>query len=193
MKKQKRQMILILALLLVFGSAYAGMRAYNQNQSRKEAEEAEAAKIYVTNVKKEEITAFSYQSGGETLLFVKEGEDFILENDREIKLDQSEVEAMAETVSSVEAEDQVNMPGDLAEYGFDAPENVITLTTAKGQQTLTIGMQNPVTGQLYLTKSGDDTSVYLVDGGFSSSFEKTKEELRAAEDSTAKEPEETED
>ena len=54
-------------------------------------------------------------------------------------------------------------------------------------------MQNPVTGQLYLTKSGDDASVYLVDGGFSSSFEKTKEELRAAEDSTAKEPEETED
>ena len=119
MQRQKKQMILILALLLVFGAAYAGMRWYNKNQSEKEAKEEEAAKIYVTNEKPEEITAFSYQADGETLTFQREGDDWALESDRELKLDQGAVEAIAEKLSALEAEELVEEPQDLAEYGLD--------------------------------------------------------------------------
>lgn len=192
MLKQKKQMILILALLLVFGGAYAGMRLYNQKQSEKEAEEAEAAKIYVTNENQEEIMSFSYQKDGEELSFVKEGGGWTLEKDRELTLDQSAVEAIAEKLSSVEAEAYVESPEDLSEYGMDSPQNVITFTTKEGGVTLTVGMQNPVTSQYYLTKSGDD-ALYLLGSGFLSSFEKSAEELLAEEESTPKEPQETEE
>ena len=36
MKKQKKQMIFILALLAVFVAAYAGMHVYNKNQIKKQ-------------------------------------------------------------------------------------------------------------------------------------------------------------
>lgn len=191
MKKQKKQMILILALLVVFGAAYAGMRLYNKNQNEKEEKEAEAAKIYVTNEKPEDITAFSYQNGGETLSFVKEDE-WLLQDDKEMKLDQSAVESIVEKLSAVEAEDKVEQSENLEEYGFDSPENILTLTTAQGSATLTIGMQNPVTDQYYLTKSGDDT-LYLVESSFPLAFEKTAEELKEAEESSSKEPQGTEE
>lgn len=102
------------------------------------------------------------------------------------------MEAIAEKLSALEAEELVEEPQDLAEYGLDAPLNILTFTTDAGSVTLTVGMQNPVTSQYYLTKSGDD-ALYLMDSGFLSSFEKSAEELKAAEESTPKEPQETEE
>lgn len=192
MKKQKKQMIFILALLAVFVAAYAGMHVYNKNQKEKADKEAEAGKIYVTKEKQEDITAFSYQMDDSTLTFVKEGDGWVLRDDEETKLDQSAVTSILERLVSLEAEDTVENPESLSEYGFDEPANVVTFTTAEGSVTLTIGMQNPVTDQYYLTKSGDD-ALYLVSSGFPSAFEKTAEDLKAsAEESTEEIPQETE-
>lgn len=191
MKKQKKQMILILALLAVFVTAYAGMHVYNKNQEEKESKEAEAGKIYVTKETQEDITAFSYQNSDSTLSFVKEEEEWVFKDEKETALDQSAVTSMLEQMVSLEAEDIVESPESLSEYGFDEPSNVITFTTARGSVTLTIGMQNPVTNQYYLTKSGDDV-LYLVDSSFPSAFGKTPEDLQVSEESTQEILQETE-
>ena len=184
MQKQKKQMILVVVLLLIFGSAYGGMRIYNQKQADKEEKEEEASKTYVTGVKKEDITAFSYQNMEETLDFVKEEDTWVLKNDESMKLDQSAVESMVNEIASLEAEEVLDLPEDISEYGFDKPENVITYTTDKGTVTLTVGMENTITNQYYLIQNEAD-SLYMVNGSFPSAFQKTAGDLEdTSEDST---------
>ena len=43
MQKQTKQILVVIALLLVFGAAYGGMRIYNDRQEKQAGEEAEAA------------------------------------------------------------------------------------------------------------------------------------------------------
>ncbi len=192
MQKQKKQMILVLVLLVLFGAAYGGMRIYNEKQAEKESEEEEASKIYIAEVKQEDITAFSYQNAEETLEFVKEEDTWISKNDESIKLDQTAVEDMLENIASLEAEEIVESPEDLSEYGFDTPTNVLTFTTGEGTTTLTIGMENAINNQYYLTKNEEDT-LYLVTNSFPSAFQKGLEELEdTTEESTEAVIEETE-
>lgn len=183
MQKQKKQMILVLVLLVLFCGAYAGIRIYNDKQADKEAKEAEAAKTYITKIKQEEITAFSYQNADQTLQFVKEDDTWISQNDASIKLDQSAVKSMLETISELEAEEVVETSEELSTYGFDKPMNVITVTTAEGTTTLTVGMENTITNQYYLRKNKEDT-LYLVSGTFMSGFSKTLEDLKDTTEDT---------
>lgn len=193
MQKQKKQMILVLVLLLVFGAAYGGMRIYNKKQAEKESAEEEAAKTYITKVDQGAITAFSYQNMEETLEFVKEEDTWVSKNDESISLDQSAVEEIAEKIASLEAEEVVESPEKLSEYGFGSPTNVITYTTEAGTTTLTIGMENSITSQYYITKAGEDT-LYLINSSFVSVFEKGLADLEdTTENSTEAVIEETED
>ncbi len=181
MQRQAKQMIAVLALLLVFGAAYGGMRIYNRTQQEKESERKEAQKLYLADVKKEDISAFSYQNGDDTLEFVKEGEEWISKNEEGMKLNQASVESMLDGLVSLTAEETVEGAGSFSEYGLDSPQNVITVTTADGTLTLRIGMENTVTGQYYLAK-GEEETLYLVSGSFPSVF---KKELSDLEDTSA--------
>lgn len=186
MRRQKKQMALVLACLILFGAAYAGMRAYNADQEKKEKEREEGAKVYVTEAEEEDVTAFSYQVKEETLEFVKEGEEWALRQDEGAKLDQDAVQEIVSSLARLEAEDQildVSEEDAAKEYGFSSPQNMLTLTTADGTETLSVGMDNAVTGQCYVRKKGDG-AVYLVDGSFPSAFQKTGEELEKKEDGT---------
>lgn len=171
MQKQAKQMLIVLALLIVFGAAYGGMRMYNQKQEEKQNRKEEEEKVLIAGVKQEDITAFSYQNGEDTLEFVKEEDAWITKNAEEMKLDQSTVESLLEKIASLEAEETVEGAGSPSEYGLDSPENVITVTTADGTETLFIGMQNAITDQYYLQK-GENGTIYLVSSAFPSAFEK---------------------
>ena len=183
MKKQARQMIVVVVLFILFGAAYGGMHVYNQKQAKEERKQEEAEKIYIAGVKQEDITAFSYQNGEDTLEFVKEEDTWTARNDEELKLDQNAVETMLDEIALLEAAEVVEGAGDFSEYGFDTPENVITATTAEGTVTLNIGMENTVTGQYYLQKAGEDT-LYLVSGSFPPSFEKSLADLEDTSEGT---------
>ena len=187
MQKQGKQLLILLALVLAFGAAYIGMRAYNDKQEEKEKQEEEAARIYVNDVRQEDITAFSYQTGETTLHFVKEGDTWTSQEDT-AELDQSKITEMLSAAAPLEAEGVIEeeSQSDPSEYGMDSPLNVITLTTAEGSITLTVGMENPVTGQYYVTRSGDER-LYLVAGSFPSSFEKSLEDLKAQKEETESE------
>ena len=116
MQKQKKQMIVIIIILILFVAAYFGMRSYNAKQEEKEAAETEAEKIYVTELKKDDITAFSYQTDGETLSFVKEEDTWKCENDETLTLDETAISTMLSTVATLEAAESVEDAGELSEY-----------------------------------------------------------------------------
>lgn len=195
MQKQKKQMVCLLVLLVIFIAAFCGTKVYQQKQQEKEEKQTEADKKYVTQTDVSDITAFSYQIQDETLTFVKEGDQWISQDDSTVALDQSAVENLVSSMAEIEAEEVIDEPDNLSEYGFDTPVNVLTYTTADGTVTLTVGMENTITSQYYLTKSDDDR-LYLVADDFPSPFTKTLDELKDTSEDTetteAVQPEDTE-
>ena len=59
------------------------------------------------------------------------------------------------------------------DYGLDSPQLTVTVTAAGQSTTLTFGAENPVTGDLYAQKAGDD-AIYTVSGNKAACFQLDK-------------------
>lgn len=176
MQKQKKQMIAVIVVLILFAGAYIGMHFFNEKQAEKETAKEEAEKIYVTDVSEKDIKAFSYQNGNETLSFTKNKDTWTSENDDTLDMDENTISTMLGNITKLEAEEKMDASEDLSEYGFDTPTNVITFTTDSKTTTLVIGMKNDITGQYYVKKDDEDT-LYLVSAAMPNAFEKALEDL----------------
>lgn len=180
MQKQKKQFIVLIILLAVCVTAYIGLRIYNDKQDKKKEAEAAAEKITVTDLKTDDITAFSYQYQDQTLSFAKEDGSWYYEGDKSVSIDQDAIATMLSNVTALEATDSVKDYENLSDYGLDAPVNVITLTTADGTTTLNFGSENTMLSGYYLLKEGDDT-VYLVGTTAKTAFDMSVEQLTKVE------------
>ena len=65
------------------------------------------------------------------------------------------------------------MPQAGEDYGLDSPQLTVTVTAAGQSTTLTFGAENPVTGDLYVQKAGDD-AIYTVSGNKAACFQLDK-------------------
>lgn len=183
MEKQKKQFAVLLAVLVVMILVYLGIRFYNQKAEEKETAEEEAETVTVTDFDTDDVTAFSYQLNGETLSFTKDGDNWFYDGDVTLDLDESVVTTMLSAASNLTTTDVLDEYDSLADYGLDAPENTITITTSDGVITLMVGSSNEITGDYYMM-TGDSDTVYLISSSLSSSFGKTVEELIAEEEET---------
>lgn len=181
MEKQKKQFIVILALLVVLIAAFFGVKAYNEAKEEEEAEKEAAEEIHVVDLAVEDITAFSYQIDGETISFKKDGENWIYEQDTTIDIDEDMITNMLSYATSLTASDAFEAEISLEEYGLDAPANTIMLTTAEGEITLYLGNYNSLVSGYYL-KTADSDMIYLVDSSLSSQFSKTVADLTYVEE-----------
>ena len=59
------------------------------------------------------------------------------------------------------------------DYGLDAPQLTVTVTAAGQSTTFTFGAENPVTGDLYVQKAGED-AIYTVSGNKAACFQLDK-------------------
>ncbi|MBO5523582.1 MAG: DUF4340 domain-containing protein [Roseburia sp.] len=183
MKKQKIQIITLLAAVVLLCAAYAGIRYYNNRQEEKEAEKEKAETITVTDFEVSDITKFSYQLEGQTLSFTKEGENWHYDGDSSVDIDEDAVETLLSKAVNVTAEETVTEYDTLADFGLETPSNTITITTEEGNTTLFIGNQNEITNQYYLKKADSDI-IYLVGSAVATGFNKTVEDLTAEEEET---------
>ena len=88
------------------------------------------------------------------------------------------ISGAAEFTSVEEAKRQLEaQPGE--DYGFDAPRLVVNVSAAGESTTLTVGAENPVTGDVYVRREGGD-AVYTVDAARFRCMEQTKAELFGA-------------
>lgn len=183
MKKQKIQIITLLAAVVLLCAAYAGIRYYNDRQEEKEAEKEKAGTITVTDFEVSDITKFSYQLEGQTLSFTKEGENWHYDGDSSVDIDEDAVETLLSKAINVTAEETVTEYDSLEDFGLETPSNTITITTEEGDTTLLIGNQNEITNQYYLKKADSDV-IYLVGSAVATGFNKTVEGLTAEEEET---------
>lgn len=190
MKKQKRQFMILLALVVLICAAYAGVKFYDQRQQEKEKKQEEENKVTVTQMETSDVTAFSYERNGTTLSFTKNGEDWVYDGDTTIDIDEDTVKTMLSSATALTAEEKVTDYEKLSDFGLEHPSNTITLKTDDSEITLYVGDKNAITSQYYI-KTADSETVYLISTTLPSEFNKTIEEL-TAEEETETATEETE-
>lgn len=173
MRKQKVQMVVLVAVLTLLIGGYFLLQQYNEKQAEKEEEN----KIQVAEIDADAIEAFSYQLDGENLSFTKTDDNWSYDQDTELHMDNDWITSMLANVTKVEADEEIDDVTDLSEYGLDAPSNVITVTTADQTYTFTVGDHNATANCYYFMTDQQPDVVYTMTSGLCGSFRETADEL----------------
>lgn len=177
--KQKKGLIVLLAMLLVLCGIYFAMRSYNEKQEEQKAEEEKADVVRVVDI--EEPVEITYSADdGSSIALVKEDGTWYLKDDKETELVQDTIQNIADTVSGVDAEKQIEDPDPLESYGLDAPSYTVTVTGEDGT-TETIYIGDGADEDYYMT-TGDKEHVYIVTADLVNILDFDKDNLKVAED-----------
>lgn len=171
-KKTKKLLLLFGIFLLLLGILF-GIQARNKRQEQKDAEEKEAAKIYVTDLKN--VSEVRYNVGNGELGFAKQNDKWIFIEDSDFPLKQSVPEQIIDTFGKLEAQRELKDGDSLEAYGLKNPAYTVCLTTTDGAQTI-LQFGNAVDDSYYLTVEGTDR-VYTVASGVLDELQYTMDEL----------------
>lgn len=177
MKAKQRSLMILLVLVLAAGAALACLTHANR-KAEQAASEAESGSIPLLDVTADTLEQVSVRYGGETLTLVPDGESWTLAGDPAYHLDDSACNTIRTALLGLKARRQLKkQPGE--DYGFDAPQLVVTVQAAGESTTLTVGAENAVTGDVYVRRDGENV-IYTVEASGFRCMEQTKEELFGA-------------
>ena len=170
--KTKQRILLVLAAL----AAVLGLALWLVTRSNAKAEEAASAAadgtIPLSAFAGADLEQIEYTWNGETYILQYTDDTWLLAQDPAYHLDSSACNTMRTALMALNAKRQFTArQGE--DYGFADPLLTVTVTAAGQSTTLTFGAQNPVTGDLYVQKAGDD-AIYTVDGNKAACFELDK-------------------
>lgn len=171
-KKTKKLLLLFGIFLLLLGILF-GIQVRDKRQEQKAAEEKEAAKIYVTDLKN--VSEVRYDVGNGEFGFAKQNDKWIFTEDSDFPLKQSVPEQIIDTFGKLEAQRELKDGDSLEAYGLKNPAYTVCLTTTDGAQT-TLQFGNAVDDSYYLTVEGTDR-VYTVASGVLDELQYTMDEL----------------
>lgn len=163
---RKKQWLLLLVVLAAFVAATAGMKGYQKNQDKKAAQKEADEKVYALQFASEDVTGIAYEKDGEWLAFMKNDDTWSCETDTAAAIDSDKMKTMLSSLGSMTADNTVESPTDIAQYGLDAPSMQAVITFSDGsEKTLTFGSTNAILGGTYVQISDDD-NVYLVGSSY---------------------------
>ncbi|MGN0403549.1 MAG: DUF4340 domain-containing protein [Acetatifactor sp.] len=180
MTKQKKQILVLVILLVVMAAVFLGLRIYNKTSEGKTPEEAGNR---VINVEKEEVIAFSYTNGDQIISFEAENGTWYLAEDHESQLVQYRVLGTLAGAAPLIAVQTIPDVSDSEQYGLVSPQLVITMKTATDSYTINVGNKNELADGYYVSVPEiSATEVYLVESqsisGFMSPVEHFIEETK---------------
>lgn len=105
---------------------------------------------------------------------------WVCDNDPELKLNTSKITTMLGCITSITASEKFDADTDVSDFGFDTPQNTITMTTDDNTYTIVVGAKNAMLSQYYV-KVNDD--VYLSSTTIPSQFAVTLDDLIQSDDS----------
>ena len=118
---RKKQWILLLVVLAAFVAATAGMRGYQNKKEKKAAQKEEAEKVYALQFSSDDVTGIAYEKDGEWLAFTKNDDTWSCETDTAASIDSDKMKTMLSSLGSMTADNTVESPADIAQYGLDEP------------------------------------------------------------------------
>ena len=177
MKTKQRTLAVLLVLVLVLGGLLWFVSRSNAAEEAASSAAAEGS-IVLSSFAAGDVTSIRYAYGGETLTLNYASGSWTLADDPDYHLDASACNTMVTALASLNAKRQLTaQPGE--DYGLADPAVTVTVTAAGETNTFAFGTENPVTGDLYVQKAGDD-AVYTVSGSKAACFERTKADLFGA-------------
>lgn len=177
MKTKQRTLAVLLVLVLVLGGLLWFVSRSNAAEEATSSAAAEGS-ILLSSFAAGDVTSIRYAYGGETLTLNYDSGSWTLADDPDYHLDASACNTMVTALASLNAKRQLTaQPGE--DYGLADPAVTVTVTAAGETNTFAFGTENPVTGDLYVQKAGDD-AVYTVSGNKAACFELTKADLFGA-------------
>ena len=171
MKAKQRTLLVLLVLAALLGAALYAVERSNTAAQQAESAAAEGT-ISLSSFGAGEVEQIQYTYQGETYTLQYGQEGWTLAEDPAYHLDASVCQTMVTALSSLNAKRQIT-PQQGEDYGFSEPLATVTVTAAGQTTTLTFGGENPVTGDLYLQKAGEE-AVYTVAANKASCFELDK-------------------
>ena len=177
MKTKQRTLAVLLAAVLVLGGLLWLVTRSNAAEEAASSAAAEGS-ITLSSFAADDLTSIQYTYQGETLTLNDTDGSWTLADDPEYHLDASACNTMVTALAALNAKRQLTaQPGE--DYGLADPAVTVTVTAAGETNTFAFGTQNPVTGDMYVQKTGDD-AIYTVSGNKAACFELTKAELFGA-------------
>ena len=200
MKKQGRNLIVLVAVLAVLTAGYFLLTRYNKKQQEQESDQADGEVL--VEMDRDDILRFSYVYEGETYVFEKReitvesteaGDNdgsqsgsesveptvesrWVYVADPSLNLMQSRINTMAGKFTRIIARQTITDVTDLSQYGLEEPCNVVHCETAQGACTYNVGDYNSV-GSVYYICEPDSHTVYAITTSFRTGMDYSLEEL----------------
>lgn len=170
MKAKQRTLVLLFLVAVVLCAALFWVE--------KNEETAQDDGLLLCTLEKDAVEQIRVDYRGESLtLACKEGNWTLLE-DPAYHLDSAACNTMLTTLIDLTAERRFE-PENGEDYGLEQPQLTVTVTAAGQSERFAFGTENPVTGDVYLSRAGE-SSLYTVPYNKVSCFQKTKTELFGA-------------
>lgn len=158
MKRGKKLIALLAVLILLIGAAVA-VTLLN-------AEPEDEADPVV--FKAENIEALYWTYGEEELSFSRSGDGWVYTADKDFPLDSSYLSSMADAVSEIVSYRTLEDVEDPAEYGMDAPDCTVKVTSDGVTRTVLIGKETVVDSMRYVSLGDGD--IHMVDESLHAAF-----------------------
>ncbi len=168
MKKQKRQMIVLLVFLLAMVGGYLGLRAA--------AKKEDAGKYSLIKAETTAFTQLDFTNSNGDFSLKKVEDTWKYEGDEEQDANVSTVDNMLEQLSDIHTDDRIENVTDYEQYGLSEPEVKVTATYDGNSTTLLFGNYNSAASKLYCQIEGQP-EVYLIDSSPKYAFEKKADDL----------------
>jgi len=137
-------------------------------------------KIKIFEVVKDDLISFELtnNTSKETVLCVKDGNDWAMVKPKPYELEKTEVDVVASNIASLTIDRKIEKPESPASYGLEKPSNTVSFTLKSGKKsTLLIGDKNP-TGTFYYVKDKNKAEIYVAYGFSIETLIKTADSLR---------------
>ena len=168
MRRRAKKLIALCAALAILLGLYASVATLTAEP------EEESEPVTVAALTAEDLVSLSWTNADDgTLELVRNSadEDWSYAGDSEFPVDQNYPQAMLDALQEVSASVEIDQPSDLADYGLETPGLTITATGSDGSETVfSIGDENEMTGEYYLSCSADESKVYLVGSTLADAF-----------------------
>ena len=171
MKTKQRVLLALLAAAMLLGAALWAVTRSNAKAEQAASAAAEGS-IPLSNFAAEDLEQIEYTYNGETYTLQYSGGSWQLAQDPAYHLDESACNTMRTALTALAAKRRLT-PQAGEDYGLESPQLTVTVTVAGQSTTLTFGAENPVTGDLYVQKAGDD-AIYTVSGNKAACFQLDK-------------------
>lgn len=175
-KKSSISVIVLLLLVAVLGAVYFWLNGKDFNAEP----ETESNVFSIQSKDTDDLTSVSFtDKNGEPITLVKEEGIWYIESDRAFPLDGDSVNDMTATLGTLLALRELD--GDLEDYGFDDPQNVISATYTEddgstSEVKYTVGAENSFNSGTYV-RDELQGRIYLCSSNPADNFEVEKNEL----------------